>query len=219
MVSAWLDEGLRRRARDGLAGYVRAGVNAGRYVCLILSDEDPVSIWEVRLSYVDHSSWDDWTSSDRGWDEMAAEIARWNVIWAPEHLNDRVLFRAFSFPEAGLDPDWVVRQRAVRASVEALTPVVPGTNDVRVALTSEYLHAMIMRVVSDHEFAAPQEGLGRLSGRERRQLREGQLSQLRDVFSLLWEAGHALTVVPLGASLTVATIDDPWLPFMDSASS
>ncbi len=150
---------------------------------------------------------------------MAAEIARWNVIWAREHLNDRVLFRAFSFPEAGLDPDWVVRQRAVRASVEALTPVVPGTNDVRVALTSEYLHAMIMRVVSDHEFAAPQEGLSRLNGWERRQLREGQLSQLRDVFTLLWEAGHALAVVPLGASLTVATVDDPWLPFMDSASS
>lgn len=209
-----LDENLRRRARDGLVGYVRDGVNADRYICLIVS-EDPDPVWELRLSYIDRESWDEWTSSDRGWDEVASEMEGWGISWAPEDLNDRILFRAFAFPESGLNREWVVRQRAVRGSRDALGPVVPDSGEVRVALSSEYLHALIMQVVSQHEFFVPQEGTGRLRKRQLEELQRGDWEPLRNVFDLLWETGHSLTVVPLGASVSVGDVQDPWLPFRE----
>ncbi len=132
-------------------------------------------------------------------------------------MNDRVLFRVFIFPDTGLDPDWVARRQRVRESGAALESVVPGSQSLRVASTAEYLHKLIVDVMSHHTLFPPQEGLERMNRRMLRRLHDGNLQSLTDVANSLWDAGYALTVAPLGTSVTVGPLTDPWLPFADSA--
>jgi len=209
---------LRRRTRDGLVGFCRAGTGSGRYVLVFLENPDSPAdeqMWALEFSHPTPGQYGavQYTGPNNAWDRLTEDFLEWQVDWAPEAVNDRAFFRIFGV-EAPMSDAWRSRFERFDTS-EALLPVIVDTGVVRRSRVSKVLGQLIQGALSTDPDFGIREGFGRFKRKEIAKILDGSDYTLDRVNGLLWDVGYTLAVVPIGSTLRAGPLMDPWEEFLD----